>query len=283
MLSERLTTILPDLTFEEALEITKIHSISGELDSSKGLITSRPFRRPHHTSSPVSIIGGGRIPKPGEISLAHFGVLFLDEIPEFKKNTLEVLRGPLEDGNVTISRANAKLTYPSNFMLIASMNPCPCGYYGTDDNKCHCTEQAISKYMGQISGPLLDRIDLHIEVKPVEYKKISSDEATESSATIKERVNKARKIQLERYKEYDIYSNSELTPSLLEKFCKIDKVSKEILKKAFERLGLSGRAYGRILKVARSIADLDEEENIKQEHILEAIQYRSLDRKYWKR
>lgn len=283
MLSERLTTILPDLTFEEALEITKIHSISGFLDCNSGLITSRPFRRPHHTSSPVSIIGGGRIPKPGEISLAHFGVLFLDEIPEFKKSTLEVLRGPLEDGNVTISRANAKLTYPANFMLIASMNPCPCGYYGTDDNKCHCTEQAISKYMGQISGPLLDRIDLHIEVKPVEYKKISSDERPESSASIKNRVNIARNIQLKRYKDYDIYSNSELTPSLLEEFCKIDNQSKEILKKAFERLGLSGRAYGRILKVARTIADLDEEENIKQEHILEAIQYRSLDRKYWKR
>ncbi len=283
MLSERVTTILPDLTFEEALEITKIHSISGELESDGSLITSRPFRRPHHTSSPVSIIGGGRIPKPGEISLAHFGVLFLDEIPEFKKSTLEVLRGPLEDGNVTISRANAKLTYPSNFMLIASMNPCPCGYYGTDDSKCNCTEQAISKYIGQISGPLLDRIDLHIEVKPVEYKKISSDEKPESSEIIKERVDKARKIQLERYKEFNIFSNSELTPSLLEKFCKIDNTSKELLKKAFERLGLSGRAYGRILKVARSIADLDDEENIKQEHILEAIQYRSLDRKYWKR
>ena len=261
MLSERLTTILPDLTFEEALEITKIHSISGELDSSKGLITSRPFRRPHHTSSPVSIIGGGRIPKPGEISLAHFGVLFLDEIPEFKKNTLEVLRGPVH--GLYLRAVLRRRLQRGHQLPVRQVLP--------------------GGYMGQISGPLLDRIDLHIEVKPVEYKKISSDEATESSATIKERVNKARKIQLERYKEYDIYSNSELTPSLLEKFCKIDKVSKEILKKAFERLGLSGRAYGRILKVARSIADLDEEENIKQEHILEAIQYRSLDRKYWKR
>lgn len=280
MLSERLTTILPDLTFNEALEITKIHSIAGELDNQKGLITVRPFRRPHYTSSPVSIIGGGRIPKPGEISLAHYGVLFLDEIPEFKKNTLEVLRGPLEDGEVTISRVNSTLTYPSNFVLIASMNPCPCGYYGTDDNKCHCSEQMISRYVGQISGPLLDRIDLHIEVKPVEYKKISSDEQCETSAQIKSRVNKARKIQLERYKELNIYSNSELTPSLINKYCKLDTNSKELLRKAFEKLGLSGRAYGRILKVARTIADLDDSENIKQTHIAEAIQYRSLDRRF---
>lgn len=280
MLSERLTTILPDLTFNEALEITKIHSIAGELDNQKGLITVRPFRRPHHTSSPVSIIGGGRIPKPGEISLAHYGVLFLDEIPEFKKNTLEVLRGPLEDGEVTISRVNSTLTYPSNFVLIASMNPCPCGYYGTDDNKCHCTEQMISRYVGQISGPLLDRIDLHIEVKPVEYKKISSDEQCETSEQIKSRVNKARKIQLERYKNLNIYSNSELTPALINRYCRLDTDSKELLRKAFEKLGLSGRAYGRILKVARTIADLDDSENIKQTHIAEAIQYRSLDRKF---
>ena len=283
MLSERLTTILPDLTFNEALEITKIHSISGELDLNKGLITSRPFRRPHHTSSPVSIIGGGRIPKPGEISLAHFGVLFLDEIPEFRKSTLEVLRGPLEDRNVTISRVNASLTYPSNFMLIASMNPCPCGYYGTDDNKCHCSEQTISKYIGQISGPLLDRIDIHIEVKPVEYKKISSDEKVETSIEIKKRVNSARNIQINRYKGLNIYSNSELNPSLIQKYCKLDMESKEFLKVAFEKLGLSGRAYARILKVARTIADLDGEDNIKKKHIAEAIQYRSLDRKYWKR
>ena len=283
MLSERLTTILPDLTFEEALDITKIHSISGNLENNGGLITLRPFRRPHHTSSPVSIIGGGRIPKPGEVSLAHFGVLFLDELPEFKKNTLEVLRGPLEDRNVTISRVNSSLTYPCNFMLIASMNPCPCGYYGTDDVKCNCSEQAISKYIGQISGPLLDRIDLHIEVKPVAYKKISSDEKPETSETIKNRVNKARRIQLQRYKGLNIYSNSELTPSLIEKYCALDKESKEILKIAFEKLNLSGRAYGRILKVARTIADLEGNETIKKTNIAEAIQYRNLDRKYWKR
>ena len=219
----------------------------------------------------------------GEISLAHFGVLFLDELPEFKKNTLEVLRGPLEDRNVTISRVNSTLTYPANFMLIASMNPCPCGFYGTDDNKCNCSENAISRYIGQISGPLLDRIDLHIEVKPVEYKKISSDEKEESSKTIRERVNKAREIQLKRYEKLNIYSNSELTPALIEKFCKLDVSCKQVLKKAFEALDLSGRAYGRILKVARTIADLDGKENIEQSHILEAIQYRSLDRKYWKR
>lgn len=283
MLSERVNTILPDLTFEEALEITKIHSIAGCLNNDKGFITSRPFRSPHHTSSPISIIGGGQIPKPGEISLAHFGILFLDELPEFKKNTLEVLRGPLEDGYVTISRAYSTLTYPCNFMLIASMNPCPCGYYGSDDNRCKCTEQAISRYVGKISGPLLDRIDLHIEVKPVEYKKISSEDIQETSSDIRKRVNKARKIQLERYKELNIYSNSELTPKLIQKFCKIDDKSKEILKKAFEKLGLSGRAYGRILKVARTIADLNGKENIEEGHIAEAIQYRSLDRKYWRR
>ena len=273
---------MPDLTFDEALEITKIHSIAGNLEREKGLITTRPFRSPHHTVTTTALIGGGRIPKPGEISLAHFGVLFLDEIPEFKKNTLEVLRGPLEDGCVTISRVSSTLTYPSNFMLIASMNPCPCGYYGTDENKCHCSEQAVSRYIGRISGPLLDRIDLHIEVKPVEYKKMSSDETPETSEKIRSRVNKARKIQLERYKNLNIYSNSELTPSLIEKFCIIDNSSKEILGKAFEKLGLSGRAYSRILKVSRTIADLEGEENIKKEHILEAIQYRSLDRKYWR-
>lgn len=283
MLSERLMTILPNLTFEEALEITKIHSISGEIEKGGGLRTIRPFRRPHHTSSPVSIIGGGRVPKPGEISLAHFGVLYLDELPEFKKSTLEVLRGPLEDRNVTISRVNSTLTYPSNFMLIASMNPCPCGYYGTDDNKCNCQEQSIQRYIGQVSGPLLDRIDLHIEVKPVEYQKVSSEQKIETSSEIRKRVNMARKIQLCRYKDLNIYSNSELTPSLIEKYCKLEDSSKQILEMAFERLGLSGRAYGRILKVSRTIADLDNSDKIKKVHIAEAIQYRSLDRKYWKR
>lgn len=283
MLSERLNTILPDLTFEESLEITKIHSISGELEGGQGLITTRPFRRPHYTSSPVSIIGGGRIPKPGEISLAHFGVLFLDELPEFKKSTLEVLRGPLEDGNVTISRVSSTISYPSNFMLIASMNPCPCGYYGTDNSKCKCSDIIISNYLGKLSGPLLDRIDLHIEVKPVLYNKISSEDKEEESKLIRERVNRAKQIQLKRYNGLSIYSNSELNSNLISKFCKIDYKSKEILKKAFENLGLSGRAYGRILKVSRTIADLDEMENIMPYHVAEAIQYRNLDRKYWSR
>lgn len=282
MLSERINTILPDLSFEEALEITKIHSVAGNIESGKGLITTRPFRRPHHTSSAISIIGGGRIPMPGEISLAHLGVLFLDELPEFKKSTLEVLRAPLEDRNITISRASCTLTYPANFMLIASMNPCPCGYFGTDNNRCKCSEKEISNYIGHISGPLLDRIDLHIEVKPVEYKKISSDEYVEDSNNIKKRVNNARKIQLERYKNINIYSNSELSPKQINEYCKIDNKSKELLEKAFTKLGLSGRAYSRILKVARTIADLEGEKDIQTKHIAEAIQYRSLDRKYWK-
>lgn len=212
--------------------------------------------------------------------MAHFGVLFLDEIPEFNKGTLEVLRGPLENKYVTISRANMVVTYPANFILIASMNPCPCGYYGTDDNKCHCSESAISNYIGKLSGPLLDRIDLHIEVKPVEYEKISSNEKGETSKEIKKRVDKARKIQLERYKNLNIYSNGELTPKLIEKYCEIDEESKELLRKAFEKLGLSGRAYSRILKVARTIADLENKEKIEEKHIAEAIQYRSLDKKY---
>ena len=281
MLSRRLTTILPDLTFEEALEITKIHSIAGTLPANAPLITTRPFRAPHHTVSATSLVGGGRIPKPGEISLAHFGVLFLDELPEFNKYTLEVLRGPLEDREVTISRTNATNTYPANFMFIASMNPCPCGYYGVEGKNCTCTSQSIQKYMGKISGPLLDRIDICTEVSPVEYKKLNSDIEIETAATIKERVNKARKIQNIRYRENKIFSNSELTPKLIEKYCKLDEPSKLILENAFKKLNLSARAYGRILKVARTIADLDESKNISQKHIAEAIQYRSIDKKYW--
>lgn len=281
MMARRIPSILPDLNFEEALEITKIHSIAGELPKNTPLITTRPFRSPHHTVSGTSLVGGGRIPKPGEISLAHFGVLFLDELPEFNKNTLEVMRGPLEDGVVTISRINATLTYPCDFMFVASMNPCPCGYYGSKDKECTCTPQMISKYMGKISGPLLDRIDIQIEVTPVKYKKLDSTENIETSKDIKQRVDKARKIQQDRYKEEKIYSNSGLTPKLIEKYCKLDKQGREILQAAFEKLGLSARAYGRILKVARTIADLDEKENIEQKHIAEAIQYRSLDKKYW--
>ena len=281
MLARRLPSILPDLSFEEALEITKIHSIAGILPVNTPLITTRPFRAPHHTVSGVSLVGGGRIPKPGEISLAHYGVLFLDELPEFHKNTLEVLRGPLEDRIITVSRVNASLTYPANFMFAASMNPCPCGYYGSKEKECTCSTQAITKYMGKISGPLLDRIDICVEVSPVKYEKLDNDEKTETSENIKKRVDKARKIQLERYKYIGIYSNSELTPSLIEEHCKFDEQGIKILENAFNKLKLSARAYGRILKVARTIADLGESKNIKVNHIAEAIQYRALDRKYW--
>ena len=282
MLARRIPSILPDLTFEEALEITKIHSIAGLLSKDIPILLTRPFRSPHHTITINSLVGGGKIPKPGEISLAHFGVLFLDELPEFNKNTLEVLRGPLEDREVTISRVNASLTYPANFMFVASMNPCPCGYYGSKDKECTCTPEAISRYMGKISGPLLDRIDIQVEVSQVKYKKLASEDRIETSEEIKKRVDKARKIQLERYKKDGIFSNSELTPSLSNIYCKLDLESKEIVQNAFDKLGLSARAYGRILKVARTIADLDGKENIEAKHIAEAIQYRSLDRKYWK-
>ena len=270
------------MTFEEALETTKIHSVAGELDKNSDFVITRPFRAPHHTISGVSMIGGGKIPKPGEISLAHNGVLFLDELPEFNKNTLEVLRGPLEDRVVTISRINAVLTYPCNFMFVASMNPCPCGFYGSLDKECTCSPQAISKYMGKISGPLLDRIDIQIEVTPVKYQKLDSSEKIESSIEIKRRVDLARKIQQKRYEKDAIYTNSQLSPKLIEQYCKLNNESKKILELAFHRLGLSARAYGRILKVARTIADLEQKENIETEHIAEAIQYRSLDKKYWK-
>ncbi len=281
MMARRIPSILPNLSFEEALETTKIHSVAGVLPKNTPLITIRPYRAPHHTISPVSLVGGGKIPKPGEISLAHNGVLFLDELPEFNKSTLEVLRGPLEDGIVTISRINATLSYPCNFMLVASMNPCPCGFYGSKEKECTCSPQAIQKYMGKISGPLLDRIDIQVEVTPVKYEKLQGTEKIETSAKIKERVNKARVIQQNRYKELEIHSNSQLTPNLIKKYCKLGEKEKQILKKAFETLGLSARAHDRILKVARTIADLDEKENIETSHITEAIQYRNLDKKYW--
>ena len=282
MMARRIPSILPSLSFEEALETTKIHSVAGVLPKNTPLITVRPYRAPHHTISPVSLVGGGKIPKPGEISLSHNEVLFLDELPEFNKNTLEVLRGPLEDRVVTISRINATLSYPCNFMLVASMNPCPCGFYGSKEKECTCTPQAIQKYMGKISGPLLDRIDIQVEVTPVKYEKLQGNEKIETSVKIKERVDKARKIQQNRYKELEIHSNSQLTSTLIEKYCKLGEKEKQILKKAFDTLGLSARAHDRILKVARTIADLDEKENIEISHITEAIQYRNLDKKYWK-
>lgn len=281
MLSRRIPSILPNLTFEEALEITKIHSIAGELN--RDLITERPFRSPHYTISKSSLIGGGKIPKPGEISLAHYGVLFLDEFPEFNKSSLEVLRGPLEDRKITISRVAATVTYPSNFMLIASMNPCECGYYGSELKKCTCDLNSIRRYMRKISGPILDRIDMHIEVKPVEYKKLAAYDKPEDSKQIRERVNNARKIQLNRYKELEIFSNAELDSSLLNAFCRLDKKSHEIMEKAFEKFGLTARAHDKILKIARTIADLENSKDIQYKHIAEAIQYRSLDTKYFKK
>ncbi|MCX7715538.1 MAG: YifB family Mg chelatase-like AAA ATPase [Clostridia bacterium] len=281
MLAQRLGTILPDLSFDEALEITKIHSIAGTLKKDKPLITTRPFRNPHHTISPSGLSGGGSIPRPGELSLAHNGVLFLDELPEFKREVLEVMRQPLEDGQVTISRVNATLTYPCNIMLICSMNPCKCGFFGDPVRQCSCTGAQVHQYRSRISGPLLDRIDIQVEVAPVDYKDLSSERKGETSSQIKERVNRTRKIQLERYKEYNIYSNSQLGAGLIQKFCRLGKDENAILKAAFDNLGLSARAHSRILKVARTIADLEGEEHINTAHIAEAIQYRSLDRKYF--
>ncbi|RKD34422.1 YifB family Mg chelatase-like AAA ATPase [Thermohalobacter berrensis] len=282
MLSRRLPSILPKLSFEESLEITKIYSISGNL-SKNSLVTERPFRAPHHTISKVSLVGGGRIPKPGEVSLAHHGVLFLDELPEFSKSVLEVLRQPMEDGLVTISRVNATLSYPAKFMLVASMNPCPCGYYGDPIHECTCSFREISKYQNKISGPLLDRIDIHVEVMPVKYEDLESENLkSESSKEIRKRVNRARKIQLERYskEEKNIYSNAQLGAKSINKYCKLDKECKELIKTAFDTLGLSARAYNKILKISRTIADLENSEQIKKHHLAEAIQFRSLDRKF---
>ena len=281
MLAQRMPSILPDLSFDEALEVTKIHSIAGLLPKDQPLILNRPFRSPHHTISSAGLSGGGSTPKPGELSLAHNGILFLDELPEFRRDSLEVLRQPLEDGNVTISRVNATLTYPCNIMLIASMNPCKCGYFGDSRRQCTCTPTQVNRYRSRISGPLLDRIDIQVEVSNVDYEDLSSTENSETSAEIKKRVDKTRKLQLERYKDYNIYSNSQLDAGMLKKFCPLGEEENAILRAAFDNLGLSARAHSRILKVARTIADLEGSKNIKSEHIAEAIQYRSLDRKYF--
>lgn len=281
MLAQRLPSILPDMTFDEALEATKIHSIAGILPKDMPMILNRPFRSPHHTISAVGLSGGGTNPKPGEISLSHNGVLFLDELPEFKKDALEVMRQPLEDGMVTITRVHGTYSYPCNVMMVASMNPCPCGFYGDKKHDCTCTSKKINAYLNKVSGPLLDRIDLHIEVPAVDYKDLENKDKPEPSASIKKRVNKARKIQLERYNGTGIYSNSQLTPGLIEKYCVLGEEANGLLKNAFESLGLSARAHNRILKVARTIADIDESRDIEPKHIAEAIQYRSLDRKFW--
>lgn len=280
MAARRLPTILPDLTFEEAIEVTKIYSISGML-STKSLVKDRPFRAPHHTASNNALIGGGRIPKPGEVSLAHNGVLFLDELPEFKKNVLEVLRQPIEDGIVNISRVSANLTYPSKFMFIASMNPCPCGYYGDPVHNCTCTQTNIDRYLGKISNPLLDRIDLHIEVLPVEYDDLEGKIIPETSLEIKNRVQKARDIQLDRYKKDKIFSNSQISNRDIKEYCNLTNSSQKIMKNAFDKFKFSARTYNKILKVARTIADLDGKFNIEDKHVLEAIRYRSMDSKYW--
>ncbi|MCD8036010.1 MAG: YifB family Mg chelatase-like AAA ATPase [Clostridiales bacterium] len=272
MLARRLPTILPDLTFEESMEITKIYSVAGMLEKGQSLITERPFRSPHHTVSAAALTGGSRIPKPGEISLSHYGVLFLDELPEFRRDVLESLRQPMEDGKVTISRVASTVTYPSDFMLVAAMNPCPCGYLG--DKRCHCTDSEITRYKNRISGPLLDRIDIYTETPDVTYNDLNSKAKTESSAEIKSRVSAARAIQLERYKNEGIFFNSALSASQTEKYCLLDKDAAELIKMAFDNLGLSARAYHKILKVSLTIADLAGSKKIKAEHVAEALQYR---------
>lgn len=282
MLAQRLPSILPALSLYEALEVTKIHSIAGLLPQNVPLITTRPFRSPHHTISANSLSGGGSMPRPGEISLAHNGVLFLDELPEFKKDALEVLRQPMEDGVVTISRVNATLTYPSSSMVVAAMNPCKCGYFGDSTRKCTCSEQQIRQYLGKISGPLLDRIDLHIEVPAVKYRDLTDGKPVVPSAEIRKRVEAARKIQENRFQgEKNVHCNAQMTPKMVEEFCPLGTEESKLLKDAFQNLGLSARAHNRILKVSRTVADLKGSAKIKREHLAQAIFYRSLDRKYW--
>jgi len=281
MLARRLPSILPDMTFDESIETTKIHSIAGVLPANTPLIKTRPFRSPHHTVSAVALSGGGTIPKPGEVSLAHNGVLFLDELPEFSRTAVEGLRQPIEDGQVSIARVAGTLTYPCDLMLVAAMNPCPCGFFGHPTRKCTCAPGAASKYINRISGPLLDRLDIHVEVPPVEYEQLSSTAPEESSEAIRQRVNQARQIQLERYKDVGIYANASLHAPLLQQYCHLDDPAQAMLKMVFDKLGLSARGYDRILKVSRTIADLDGCEVIGEDHIAEAIQYRTLDRKYW--
>lgn len=282
MLAKRLPTILPPITLQEALETTKIHSVAGKLAENASLIAQRPFRSPHHTISDAGLIGGGGFPQPGEISLAHNGVLFLDELPEFKRTVLEVMRQPMEERRVTISRAKVSLDYPASFMLIASMNPCPCGYYNHPEKECTCSPQTVHKYLNRISGPLLDRIDLHVEVTPVPFHELSEKSKTESSAAIRERVLEARNRQTERYVATEgVYCNAMMSSKMLHEYCALDTVGSKLLKVAMQKLNLSARAYDRILKVARTIADLAGTPAIKAEHIAEAIQYRSLDREGW--
>lgn len=281
MLAKRLPSILPEMTFEEMVETTKVYSVAGALPAGTPLITCRPFRSPHHTVSGAGLSGGGTVPKPGEVSLAHNGVLFLDELPEFAPKSLETLRQPMEDGSITISRAQAAVTYPCAVTVVAAMNPCRCGYYGHPTKKCTCSPKLVANYLGHVSGPMVDRMDLHVEVPPVDYDALSSNTREESSAEIRERVEKARRVQAERYKETGITCNARLTPALMRKYCVLTDKASEILRTAFEKMGMSGRAYDRILKVARTIADLEGAEVIDAPHIAQALQFRSLDRKYW--
>jgi magnesium chelatase family protein len=282
MLAKRLPSILPPLTLHEALETTKIHSVAGKLGARDSLIARRPFRAPHHTISDVALVGGGGVPQPGEISLSHNGVLFLDELPEFKRTVLEVMRQPMEERKVTISRAKVTVDFPANFMLVASMNPCPCGYYNHPEKECVCGPGVVQRYLNKVSGPLLDRIDLHVEVTPVSFDEMTRNRKSESSEEIRERVIVAREIQTKRFEAYpQIFSNAMMEPQMVKELCQISDAGRQLLKTAMERLGLSARAYDRILKVARTIADLAKSEEIKIEHLAEAIQYRSLDREGW--
>ncbi|MBQ8504084.1 MAG: YifB family Mg chelatase-like AAA ATPase [Clostridia bacterium] len=281
MLAKRLPSILPDMTFEESLDVTKMYSIAGVLPDNVSLIKSRPFRSPHHTISTAGLSGGGKIPRPGEISLSHHGVLFLDELPEFSRVSMEAMRQPIEDGKITISRVSGSLTYPCEVMLVCAMNPCPCGYYGHPTRKCTCSKGAPAKYLAKVSGPLLDRLDIHIEVPQVDFQKLADNERSESSADIKKRVDKARKIQNKRFENSEVTCNAKMTPSMTRKYCALDEKCKATLEKCFTAMDLSARAYDKILRIARTIADLEGSENIELEHITEAVQYRSLDRKFW--
>jgi len=281
MLARRMPSILPDMTFDEALEVTKIYSVAGLLPPETSLVRKRPFRAPHHTISAAGLVGGGRIPRPGEVSLAHLGVLFLDELPEFSKNALEVLRQPLEDGFAMISRINASITYPCRTTLVAAANPCKCGNYLDETRQCNCTQQEVRNYLGKLSGPLLDRIDIQVEVPSLKYTELDEQEPSEPSGLIRKRVNSARAIQQDRFKNNGIYCNSQMTPPMIRKYCRLDKESSALLKEAFSRLNLTARSYNRILKVARTIADLDGTADIETTHIAEAIQYRALDRSFF--
>ena len=282
MLAKRLPSILPDMTFEESLETTKLYSVAGALPQGVSLITQRPFRSPHHTVSPAGLSGGGTVPRPGEISLAHNGVLFLDELPEFSRAAMEVLRQPMEDSKITISRVSASLSYPCSAMIVCAMNPCPCGYYGHPTRECTCTQNSVSRYLSRLSGPLLDRLDIHIEVPPVEFAQLSDSGEEECSANIRKRVNKARKIQTERLKESGISCNAKMDSAQTKRFCRPTAEGLVLLERVFEKLELSARAYDKILRIARTVADLDGSDSVNSDHIAQAVQYRSLDRTLWR-